>query len=197
MEGAFESADSSDDTAVEIAEGCNADSASEGGGVVGVLSVEGQRGIHDENGVIVLLFAVEHVEEIGGGFESGFGSDRVFTVGNAVSSGCDGCGFGSDADRFSDVGVVIGGVFLVVVGVESGEDAIADFEHIHLVSARGTCSEGIDYLGRDGSLGVELGVEIAEFGLGGELAFDEQVGGFFERSFGREIVDVVATVFES
>ena len=133
---------------VHVAQGGGGDAAGEGGGVGAVLGVEQEVEVHGGDGVGVGLFAVDHVEEVGGVGEVLSGGDGLEAVSDAVMGGDDG---GCDGRQPLGLAYVGGLGHVLGVGVEGGEGADGGAQDVHGVGLLHDLDD-VDDAGRQGAV---------------------------------------------
>ena len=140
--------------------------------------------------------AGHHVEEVRGVIEVVPRRDRLQPLGDPLAVGDRRRHLGDQALGLADVGGVVRRRG-VGVGVHVAQDADGGPQDVHRVDGLRHMGEEVDQGVGDRPGGAEAAVEGVEFAAVGEVAVDQQVGGFFVGDDAGEVLDPVAAIFEA
>ena len=196
MKRALEGADTSDDAAVNVAQGGYSHSAGESGGVVSMLSVKRERCIHHQFGVVIWLVAGKHIEEVCRSSQCGVWGDGLQALLDAIPGSHDRGARCNDANGLANVGGMVGWLGLVI-GIVGSKNRIPDASDIHGMGSLGCASQSInDRLGNIAP-SRKLFIECIELCLIWQFAVEQKVSGLFIATLLGKIVDIVSAINET
>ena len=122
------------------------------------------------------------------------GVDRLVAVAEAMKRGHDGRQLGDQADDRVPVALGVGDV---AGRVEHAHGGHAGLQGVHRMAGFGQALDQVLELVLDAAMMPELVVEVGQLALGGQVALEQQPGGFLETAFAGQGLDGDAAVLQA